>query len=161
MRGGDEIGVIGAASRQEGETEMNVPTVEELESRLGECLKADDYDGAVLACHQLGQLRPLTADELVQQSRSIQLSSEESTLELEDVPQVLESALAIARAYLPALLELGWFHFAMMDDAKKAREYFHRARELALEYQAEAQDGLQQCDEELADCDEEEGSEQT
>ena len=118
--------------------------VEQIRARM----RAEDFDGCLRSFKRLEQQRPLTPGELVVKSRCFQLASEEMG-GLESAEEALRTAIELDEDYIPALIDLGWFHYAIQDDAKKGLSYFVRAEELGKAQVEEARDGKEKCLEEL------------
>ena len=118
-------------------------------SRLRQLFNRGDYDGCLEVFRTLAESRPLTADELVQKSRCVQLGS--GTLApAEEAEDSLNAALALAEEYVPAILELAWFRYAVRDDSRSALALFERAAQLAEAALEEARQGEAECREDLA-----------
>lgn len=120
---------------------------ERLRAELEELSEAEDWDGCLRVFSLLEEEVALTAHELVQKSACLQLASNLGSLE--DAEKALEAALELAKDYVPALLDLGWFHYAVQDDAETGLRYFRRAEELSRAALEEALEGKQKCLEEL------------
>lgn len=120
---------------------------EELRAELDRLAEAEDWDGCLRVLLLLEQRVPLTADDLVRKSALLQVASELG--DLEEAERALEGALALAKNYVPALLDLGWFYYVVEDDAKTGLSYFLKAEELIRAQMEEASDGKEQCLEEL------------
>ena len=122
-------------------------------ARLREEIKlraeAEDWDGCLRVFIRLEKEVALTAHELVQKSACLQLGSDLGSLE--GAEQALKDALEVAKNYVPALLDLGWFYYAVRDDAGTGLAYFGKAEELCRASLKEALQGKQQCLEELQD----------
>lgn len=120
---------------------------EEIRSELQKLADAEDWDGCLRVVRLLEEETLLTADELVRKSACLQLGSDLGSLE--EAEQALRAALEIAKDYVPALLDLGWFHYSVNDDAETALSYFAKAEELSRASLKEALEGKEQCLEEL------------
>ena len=119
------------------------PEVSRLRSELQERADHEDADGCLRIFRALEQETPLTAQELLQKSACLQLSDELGSLE--DAEKALLEALEIARDYIPALLDLGWFHYVVQDDAETGLSYFRQAEELSRRSLSEALEGRNKC----------------
>jgi tetratricopeptide (TPR) repeat protein len=120
-------------------------TLQELRSLYKEA----KYDDLLAYLSTTASLRPLTVDEFLLRGRSIQLSSETSPYELEDAEKSYLSALELDSENVEARLELGWYYFAVQDDAQRALQYFQAAIVVANRQLAEGLDGKQQCESEI------------
>lgn len=94
--------------------------------------------------------RPLTPAELVLTGRCI-LDTTGGDLGLEDVEGAYLRAVHADGDFIPALLDLGWFYYAVMDEAARALPLFDRVLELTGGDHGEAADGRTKCLEELAE----------
>ena len=116
--------------------------------KILKAIENDEYEDCIKLFKSLEDRRDLTPEELVQKSRCIQLS--EGSASLEEAEQALRRAIDLDEDYLPALLDLGWFYHAVMDDSRRALSYFQRAAEISREALREAQKGERECKDELA-----------
>lgn len=82
------------------------------------------FDEALKFLGKLEKERELTPYELVTKGRCIQLASEGEGWELEEAANVFKQALEIEPEYVPALIELGFFYFAVEGNASKALPLF-------------------------------------
>ncbi len=121
--------------------------------RIRLLVEEEAYDAAASEYHKMAERRPLCARELVDLGELLQLGSGE-TGSLQEVEDTFLSALKKDREFVPALLALGWFKFAVMDRTAEALQLFEKSLELSQALETEARDGLDQCREEL----EEEGA---
>ena len=112
--------------------------------RLKALLEAQDYDGALEVLAELESRQSLTAAELVLKGRCIQLGSEQAPALIE-AEKAFAEALMLDEMYLPALLELAWFYYAVEDDSARALPFFEKA--IAL-----SQAQLTACDGQLRLC---------
>ncbi len=118
-------------------------------SKLERAIEAREFDRAVEIIHALETDRALSPRELVLKARCLQLGTGREGDELPRAEAALKAALAIDSEYVPALVELGWFRFAVSDDASGARELFEKGFELAARNCTEALTGLFNAVEEL------------
>ena len=102
----------------------------------------EDFDERLRVLGEVEQVRDLTPRELVLKARCVQLGGGASN-ELLDAKQALMRALDLDPDYLPALVDLGYFHSVVLDEEAQAQPYFERAIELAAKYQHEAMEGLE------------------
>lgn len=132
------------------EAGMGHPTTtsSRLRLKLQELAESEDWDGCIRLFEALEQEGPLSAHELVQKSACLQIGSEELG-SLEGAEEALLAALDLARDYVPALLDLGWFYYAVQDDAETGLTYFQRAEEISRRTLAEALNGRNKCLEEI------------
>ena len=120
---------------------------ENLRAELKELAEAEDWDGCLRVFSLLEKETTLAAHELVQKSACLQLGSELGSLQ--EAEKALKQALELANDYVPALLDLGWFYYAVQDDAETGLSYFRKAEELSRASLEEALEGKEQCLEEL------------
>ena len=119
------------------------------ERRLERALEADDYRAAIQVLEEIQADRPLHPHELVQLGILIQLGDEDGP-PLSLVESSYKKAIELDSAYVPALLELGWFNYAVNDRSEVGKEFFERALTLLDEMRAEAEKGIQDCLEDLS-----------
>ena len=110
-----------------------------------------EFDEAGRVFSKLEERRPLAPAELVSWGRIIQLGSGQSAT-LEDAERKFKKALEVDDEYIPALIELGWFHHAVRDDTKCGLDYFKRALAIIHRLREEAERGRDECIAELS-CD--------
>jgi tetratricopeptide (TPR) repeat protein len=85
----------------------------------------------------------------VLKGRFIQLGSEAVACSLNDAEVSFLKALEIDEDYVPALVDLAWFYYAVMDDSTKALPLFERAIKVSIHQITEAVEGKMKCLEEL------------
>lgn len=130
---------------------MGRRTIAKLASRrLQRLFDAHRFDECVEEFRKLEASRDLLPNELVQKGACLQLGSGE-TGSLEDVEEAYHRALELDADYVPALLELGWFYYAVQNETEKALSFFNRATELLNEDAREAAEGREKCLNELRD----------
>lgn len=127
-----------------------IPKGSNAPSRLAEEGRSDE---ALLALEEARTHRSLDVPELVLRGRCIQLASEGNALDLSDAEASFLEALTKDPVNVPALLELGWFYFAVEDDATRALPFFEKAALLSRQHLTEAEDGVAQCLEEVQSLD--------
>lgn len=111
-----------------------------------ERLRAEEkFDEAVEELLRIGRERALTPPELVLKGMLIQMGSEAVPCTLADVEEAYREALAIDENYVPALIELGWVHYAVLDETAKALPLFESAIEVARAQFLEAIEGKMKC----------------
>jgi len=115
--------------------------------RLKASLEARDFDGALEELAVLESQRSLTPAELVLKGRCIQLGSEQAPA-LVEAEKAFTEALRLDEGYVPALLELAWFYYAVEDDSARALPLFEKAIALSQERLTEAVIGKARCLEE-------------
>jgi tetratricopeptide (TPR) repeat protein len=115
--------------------------------RLKGLLEVQDFDGALAVLATLESRRPLTPAELVLKGRCIQLGSEQAPA-LAEAEKAFAEALRLDDGYVPALLELAWFYYAVEDDSARALPLFEKAIALSQEQLTEAVIGKARCLEE-------------
>lgn len=118
-------------------------------SILEELWRDEKFDEAVEELLRIGRARELTPLELVLKGRFIQLGSEAVAGTLADAEQAYREALEIDENYVPALIELAWFYYAVLDETAKALPFFERAIEVTRAQLSEAVEGKVKCLEEL------------
>ena len=106
-------------------------------------------DEALLTLANLERTRALCPSELVLRGRSIQIGSGAIIADYKEAEKAFRAALEIDPFYVPALLELGWFHYAPEDDPATALPFFEKAIEVSLEQLKEGLRGKVGCLEEL------------
>jgi tetratricopeptide (TPR) repeat protein len=111
-------------------------------------IENQDYDGALEILDTIESQRPLTPAELVQKGRFIQLAFERAP-ELSEAEKAFTEALRFDESYVPALLELAWFYYAVEDDSARALPLFEKTIDLAREQLTEAVIGKARCLEEV------------
>jgi len=116
---------------------------------LRELLARHDFDQVLEVLSGIERSRPLTPRELVLRSRCIQLASGPGVPPLEEAAKALRQALEEDDEYVPAILDLAWYHHAVEDDPATALPLFERAYELSRRNLTEAVDGTSDCLEEL------------
>lgn len=126
----------------------------ELREKLKPLVESERFDEALSVLSSVEESRPLTADELVLKGSYIQLSSGVGTPPLNEAEHSLLEALRQDQDYVPALLELGWFYYAVENDAEKALPFFEKALATSLGELKEAIRGKKGCLEELKSSDE-------
>ena len=83
---------------------------------------------------------------LVWKAICIQLEdSEETQYDLSDVEAALQKALEIDEEYVEALLELGWFYYNVLDDARRAQPFFERLLKKCRDLTTEGLIGAARC----------------
>lgn len=93
--------------------------------------------------------RKLWPHELVEKARLIQIAPPRDALGLKDAEEAYRQALEIDDEYVPALVELAYYYWAVEDNAQAARPYFERAVSLCRSQLSEAASGVAGCLEEL------------
>lgn len=92
-------------------------------------LEAGDHEGLLRFFWTLSPDAELGPSELVAKGRAILLGPEENPFSLEDAEQAFSLALDLDPTYLPALLELAWYYYAVQDDPRRASPLFVQALE--------------------------------
>jgi len=116
---------------------------------IQELVREKRFDEAVAALAAVESTRRLSVAELVLKGDCIQLGSGAGTLPLGEVERSFSAALEQDEEYVPALLGLGWFHYAVQDEAQAGLAFFERALAVGLEHLREAIKGKWSCLEEL------------
>lgn len=130
--------------------EIKVNRRKELLRELGSLAQAADYDGALETLTRLEFGRRLDPRELVLKGRCVQLGSGQ-LFDLNDAEKCFLDALDLDPEYVSALLELGWYYFAVQNDAARALPFFEKGVALAREGLQEAENGVAQCLEEISE----------
>lgn len=135
---------------------FEVDLLEKIEAELGkednslrELVTSGQYEAAVKFLSEREEGGALSSSELVLKGQCLQLSPKGGAKELEAAESSFNAALSTDPEYVPALLELGWFYYAVEDDAKRALPFFDRAIAVSLEQLKEAIKGKRDCVEEL------------
>jgi tetratricopeptide (TPR) repeat protein len=115
------------------------------EERIRQLFRDGKADEVLLALNNLESRRPLHASELVLRGRCIQLGSGSVVEDYKEAEKAFRTALESDPFYLPALLELGWFFYALESEAGRALPFFEKALEVSLEHLREAIKGKADC----------------
>ena len=120
------------------------------EKNVIEALVRDEkFDAALAALAKVEKTRRLGVAELVLKGECVQLASGAVTPPLGEAERSFSAALEQDEDYVPALLELGWFHYAVQDEAEEGLAFFERALEISLDQLRDAIKGKRRCLEEL------------
>jgi tetratricopeptide (TPR) repeat protein len=120
-------------------------------SNLKELMLRKEFDKVLDLIHQAEGERDLTTAELVIKGRCIQLAPEpRDSLMLSDAKDAFKGALELDPDYVPALIELAFFYFAVEDMGEKALPLFERAIEIGRSQLTESAIGKCGCLEEVA-----------
>jgi tetratricopeptide (TPR) repeat protein len=119
------------------------------EERIRQLFSDGKFDEVLLALNTLEAKRALHPSELVLRGRCIQLGSGSIVADYKEAEKAFRSALVTDPFYVPALLELGWFFYAVGDDAATALPHFEKALDVSLEQLKEAIRGKAGCLEDL------------
>ncbi len=93
-----------------------------------ELLREGRFDEVLERIARLEGRRTLSPGELVLRGRCLQLSATSiSPSRLKEAEVAFRAALDVDGEYIPALLELAWFCYAVEDDSKKALPLFEKA----------------------------------
>lgn len=122
---------------------------EEIGQELGRLMEHKRFSEALNLLRGAESRRELTPVELVQKGRCNQLAPDEGEWDLKDSEEAFKKALLIEPDYLPALIELGFFYYAVEDDSARALPLFERAVEISRLQLTEAAMGMAGCLEEL------------
>jgi hypothetical protein len=112
-------------------------------------ISEEKFDEVLSLISGIEGTRRLTVSELILKGSSVQLSSGVGTPPLSEAERAYLDALEQDSEYVPALIELGWFYYAVEDDARMALPLFERAIAVGLEQLREAIKGKRDCVEEL------------
>src|SRR4051794_27918137 len=102
-------------------------------SQIESLLQGKKFDEILLILSDVEKKRKLSLAELVLRGTSIQLASGIGTPPLSEAAEAFTAALEEDRDYVPALLELGWFYYAVQDEAGKGLPFFERALTTSLQ----------------------------
>ena len=105
--------------------------------------RAEKYDDALqtIAASELSSRTPAL---LVWKSRCLQMTNNPKD-DLNEAQLSLEQALDVDDEYVPALIDLGYFHLNVMDDAEAALPLLRKAFSISADNITEAVMGLAQC----------------
>ncbi|HEY0553122.1 MAG TPA: hypothetical protein VGG20_02590 [Thermoanaerobaculia bacterium] len=117
--------------------------------KLKALAKAHEFEKALALLSAIESERKLSVAELIVKGLCIQLASGVGTPPLSEVEGAYLEALKQDDEYVPALLELGWFYYAVEDDAERALPLFDRALAGSLGQLKEAIKGKKGCLEEV------------
>lgn len=120
---------------------------DEIEQSIGPDLQKE-FDQGLKELLAAESREPLLPHEQVKKGRLILLSSEEVEASLEQAKEAFEAALKLDGDFVPALLELGWYYYALENDSVRAQPFFDKALTLARENVTEALSGRVACIEE-------------
>lgn len=123
--------------------------MEEVRSQLKNMLSQQRFSEAIAFLHEIEKQRELTPAELVSMAHCNQLAPDEGEWDLKDSEKAFKKALSIEHDYLPALIELGFFYYAVEDDPARALPFFQQAIEISRLHLTEASMGMAGCIEEL------------
>ncbi len=117
----------------------NVASLERGIAKVRRLWRQDRYDLALVEVDRLLELSPNNPYLLVQRGELIQLQNGDEELPtLEDAKAALVSAVALDPDSPNALIELGYFVYAIEDDAKTAAKHFEKAVKLSADLFAQA-----------------------
>jgi tetratricopeptide (TPR) repeat protein len=101
-----------------------------LTERLEQLRANGDYVELLHLLNEEGKRRPLMPRELVLKGQILQITGEEPNEEiLREAEECFRAAIILDPAYVPALIELGWYFDAVLDDEPAAVEFFQSAFE--------------------------------
>lgn len=120
-----------------------------LRQKFDALLEAEKFDDVLALLSDIETQRSLTLRELVIKGRCIQLTSDLESWQLTDAVSAFEKALEIEPDYVPALIELGFFYYAIEDNASRALPLFEAAVRIVRAQLTEAAVGKSGCLEEL------------
>jgi tetratricopeptide (TPR) repeat protein len=109
----------------------------------------EQFDVAVDMLRAIELRRTLSPQELVLKARCLQLHPVTDGRLLTEAENALRTVLNADAEYVPALMELGWFHLNVENNAAEALGAFERAFKLADSAAAEALVGMSRSTEEL------------
>lgn len=115
---------------------------------LARALATENHTLAIALLRQIARDRPLNAREAVILGR-LMLISESADHSPEDSLELFERALVEDERYVPAMLECGWFHYSVANDAQTAKPYFTRAIDEIKQQLSDAVEGVINCEREL------------
>ncbi len=82
---------------------------------------------------------------LVWKGRCLQLLNNETHYQLTDIENTFKQALEIDAEFIPAIVELAWFHLNVLDNAELATTLFEKAITLYRQAITEAAVGMAKC----------------
>lgn len=101
-----------------------------------------DYETALILLESLLSEYPFVTQMLIKKGELIQLLPETSELgELSDAQKALELAVEIDPKSVEAILELAYFHSAVLDQEKEAEKLFDRTIQICFEFLEDAYRG--------------------
>lgn len=102
----------------------------------------EDYETALILLESLLSEYPFVTQMLIKKAELIQLLPETSELgELSDAQKALELAVEIDPKSVEAILELAYFHSAVLDQEKEAEKLFDRTIQICFEFLEDAYRG--------------------
>jgi tetratricopeptide (TPR) repeat protein len=116
--------------------------------QIKEQLKSNDFSKTLDLINQAIEQRILYPEILILKANCLQISDKGKET-LEDIQRIYEQALTIDENYCNALIELGYFNYAVMDNAKLGKNYFNKALTLLKSKLNETIVGLGKCIEEI------------
>jgi tetratricopeptide (TPR) repeat protein len=116
---------------------------------MSDAVAADDFDQALDLLQKEAGRRPLTTAEMIRMGRWMLLSVGRVGRQPEDALALFERVIAEDEHNSAVLIEIGWYYYAVQNDARRARGYFERAFEAAREDLHDAVEGLANCIREL------------
>ena len=117
--------------------------------KLRKLLGENDFSSALKLLHDSETLQQLTPRDLLLKGRILQLADGGES-NLEEAEAALASALEMDEHNIEAMIELGYFYYAVADDTKKAKRLFDRAISLSREMLGDAVLGKGKCLAELS-----------
>jgi tetratricopeptide (TPR) repeat protein len=112
-------------------------------------LSEKNADEMLLKIIEVEKERSLCPVELVLKGRYIQMGSGVVISDYREAQLAFRAALDIDESFAPALLELGWFYYAVEDSATTALPFFEKALAISLGQMKEATKGIRGCLEDL------------
>lgn len=106
--------------------------------------RSENYDDALQVIDDAEQRAAISPALLVWKSRCLQLTNNPEG-KLADARASLQQALDVDDEYLPALIDLAYFHLNVMDDAEAASPLFRKALSISTDNVTETVIGLAHC----------------
>ena len=97
---------------------------------------------------ELERQQSLTPKLLVRKGMLLQMDDDPRG-ELSEVEESFRKALDIDPDYVEAYIELGYYYYAVLDNAASGRDFFLKAADLLRKLNSEVLEGLVECAEEL------------
>jgi tetratricopeptide (TPR) repeat protein len=106
--------------------------------------RSEKYDDALRIIEEAEQQTLVSPALMVWKSRCLQMTNNPKG-ELADAQTSLEQALDMDDEYVPALIDLAYFHLNVNDDAETALPLFRKALSISTDNMTESIVGLGQC----------------
>jgi tetratricopeptide (TPR) repeat protein len=132
------------AGKMKGERCRGETAVHSL-NKACELSRDEKFEDALLEIERMENSGLMSPQLFVLKAECIQLLRGENKYSLEDVENALLAAVTEDCGYADAHIELGWFYYAVLDDAERALPFFQQAFELAKPQITAASMGIAKC----------------